>query len=162
MDILILYYSRTGKTRKLAEFIAEGIAETGCTYKLCSVEEVTVSDFENSSAIIAGSPTYFGLLSAELKKIFDDFRPIRKKMLNKIGAAFSTSNHPHGGNETTLISIIQCFLVYGMIVAGDPFETGGHFGLASYGQITDENCRDAKLFGKRIAGLVKNNNFNAG
>lgn len=162
MDVLILYHSRTGKTRKLAEYVAEGVAETGLTYKLCSVEQVEIADFENAKAVIAGSPTYFGMLSAELKKVFDDFIPVRKKMLNKIGAAFSTSNHPHGGNETTLISILQCFLIYGMIVAGDPFETGGHFGVAAYGQITGEYCNDAKLLGVRIAGIVKKMYFNAG
>ncbi|HMK65773.1 MAG TPA: flavodoxin domain-containing protein, partial [Thermodesulfobacteriota bacterium] len=87
MQVLILYFSKGGNTRKLAEFVAQGVdSVSGANSLIKTVTEVTKEDFVNSAGIIAGSPVYFGAMAAELKKIFDDFVGVRKKMGNKVGA----------------------------------------------------------------------------
>ena len=156
MQILIMYHSRSGNTKKLAEEIAKGVQEVpevGCIVK--SVSEVTKEDFLASDGIIAGSPVYFGTMAAEMKAVFDTFIGIRKHMEGKVGAAFSTAGDPTGGKETTMFSIIQAMLIYGMIITGDPLDASGHYGVACVGapdQLAKEN--GAKL-GKRVALLTK-------
>jgi NAD(P)H dehydrogenase (quinone) len=154
MQVLILYYSRGGNTRKLAEAIAAGVRETaGVEALLRDTSEVTKDDFVQSAGIIAGSPVYFGGPAAELKKIFDDFVGVRKKMENKIGAAFATSGDPSGGKETTMLGIIQCLLIYGMIVVGDPLAATGHYGTACTGAPNEKTTEHARLLGRRVAEL---------
>ena len=155
-QILVLYYSRSGNTKKLAEAIAQGASEVDGTHVVIkSVADVTIDDFTKSDGIIAGSPVYFGTMAAELKAIFDKFVGVRRQMENKIGAAFATSGDPTGGKETTLFSIIHAMLIYGMIVVGDPMEATGHYGVACDGK-PDKNVRiNAALLGKRVGELVK-------
>ena len=89
MQVLVLYYSKGGNTRKLAERIGEGIESvSGVKALLKSTQEVTKEDFINSAGMIAGSPVYFGVMAWDLKRIFDEYVVIRKKMENKVGAAF--------------------------------------------------------------------------
>ncbi len=108
MQVLILYYSKGGNTRKLAEEIAKGVENIeGVKPLLRHTSEVSKDDFLASEGIIAGSPVYFGVMAAGLKKVFDDYVGIRKKMEGKVGAAFATSNDATGGKETTMMSIIQ-------------------------------------------------------
>ena len=109
MQVLVLYYSKGGNTRKLAERIGEGVETvSGVKALLKSTQEVKKEDFVDSAGIIAGSPVYFGAMAWDLKRIFDEYVAIRKKMENKVGAAFATSGDPSGGKETTMISIVQC------------------------------------------------------
>jgi NAD(P)H dehydrogenase (quinone) len=61
----------------------------------------------------------------------------------------------HDALPISLISILQALLIYGMVVAGDPFETGGHYGMAWSGPINEEAMTNARKHGRRIAGLVK-------
>ncbi len=128
MQVLIMYYSRTGNTKKLAEAIAEGVEEVQEVQTVIKpISRVTKTDFLESDGIIAGSPVYFGTMAAELKAIFDNFVEVRGQTSGKVGAAFATGGHHSGGKETTILSIIQAFLIYGMIVVGDPIDTGGHY-----------------------------------
>jgi len=156
MQILILYHSRTGNTRKLAEAIARGVESVesvGAVLK--SASEVTKDDFLNASGVIAGSPVYFGLMAAELKQVFDGFVGIRSKMENKIGAAFATSADPSGGKETTMMSIIQALLIYGMVIVGDPMSATGHYGVACVGSPDKGAEKNAVKLGERVAALAK-------
>ena len=156
MQILVLYFSKGGNTRKLAEAIARGVEEAGgVSAVLKKTDEVTKEDFLDSAGIIAGSPVYFGVMAAELKKVFDDFIGVRKKMEGQIGAAFATSGDPTGGKETTMMSIIQALLIYGMVVVGDPMSATGHYGVACVGA-PDGNTEDNALkLGRRVAELAK-------
>jgi NAD(P)H dehydrogenase (quinone) len=155
MQVLVMYYSRSGNTKQLAEHVASGVSQVeGVQCVLKAASEVTKEDFVASRGIIAGSPVYFGTMAAELKAVFDNFVGVRSKMENKIGAAFATSHHPNGGKETTIISIIQAFLIYGMIVAGDPLDASGHYGVASAGAPDEVTASDAAKLGKRVASLV--------
>lgn len=154
--ILIMYYSKSGNTKKLAKEIVKGIENVeDIKYILKSTSEVTKEDFLTSDGIIAGSPVYFGTMAAELKHVFDKFVGIRKKMGDKIGAAFATSGDETGGKETTLISIIQAMLIYGMIIVGDPLDASGHFGVACKGAPDKETADNAAKLGRRVAFLVK-------
>jgi NAD(P)H dehydrogenase (quinone) len=74
-------------------------------------------------------------------------------MENKVGAAFATGGHPTGGKETTIISIIQCMLIYGMIIAGDPMDASGHYGVGCVGAPDDTAAGDGFKLGQRVAGL---------
>jgi NAD(P)H dehydrogenase (quinone) len=154
-QVLVLYYSRTGNTRKLAEAVCAGVESVeGTRCLLRSTEEVTKDDFLESAGIIAGSPVYFGTMASELKKIFDDFVGIRKKVENKVGAAFATGGDASGGKETTLVSIIQAMLIYGMIIVGDPLSASGHYGVACVGAPDAGARHNAEKLGARVATLV--------
>ena len=104
--ILIIYFSKTGNTKKMAEKVAEGIKETGCEFILKSVEETKVDDLLEVDGIIVGSPTYFGLPAAEIKKLFDESVVHFGKLEGKVGGAFTSSANIGGGNETTILSIL--------------------------------------------------------
>jgi NAD(P)H dehydrogenase (quinone) len=155
-QVLVIYYSRSGNTKKLAEEIAKGVHEVKdvkCLLKFAP--GVTKEDFLSSDGIIAGSPVYFGTMAAELKEVFDKFVGIRRRMEDKVGAAFATSADPSGGKETTIISIIQAMLIYGMIVVGDPLDATGHYGVSCIGAPDKEAALNAQKMGMRVALLVK-------
>jgi len=155
MQILVLFYSKGGNTRQLAEAIAKGVDSVdGIQAVLKKTDEVTKEDFVNSDGIIAGSPVYFGVMAAELKKIFDDYVGIRKKMEGKIGAAFATSGDPSGGKETTMLSIIQCLLIYGMVIVGDPMAASGHYGVSCVGAPDSGIQENGAKLGRRVAELA--------
>lgn len=156
MQVLVLYYSKGGNTRRLAEFIAEGVGSVaGVTPVIKKTEDVTKDDFVNSAGIIAGSPVYFGVMAADLKRVFDEYVGIRKKMENKVGATFATSGDATGGKETTMLSIIQCLLIYGMIVVGDPMDATGHYGVACVGAPDDKTAENGRKLGRRVAELCR-------
>jgi NAD(P)H dehydrogenase (quinone) len=146
MQILVLYFSKGGNTKKLAEAVHGVLKHTN---------DVTKEDFVSSGGIIAGSPVYFGIMAAQLKKIFDEFVGIRKKMEGKIGAAFATSADPSGGKETTMMSIIQVMLIYGMVIVGDPMSATGHFGTACVGAPDSGILENGIKLGRRVAELAK-------
>jgi NAD(P)H dehydrogenase (quinone) len=156
MQVLILYYSKGGNTGKLAEAIARGVEKVeGVKALMKNTDEVTKEDFLSSQGVIAGSPVYFGTMSAGLKKVFDETITIRKKMEGKIGAAFATSHDPTGGKETTIMSILQAMLINGMIIVGDPMSATGHYGLACAGAPDERTSENAMKLGARVAELAK-------
>ncbi len=156
MQVLILYYSKGGNTRKLAEAIAEGVGSVdGVSPLLRHTRDVTKEDFVASGGVIVGSPVYFGVMAAEVKKVLDDFVSVRKKMEDKVGAAFTTSGDATGGKETTMMSIIQALLIYGMIIVGDPMSATGHYGTACVGAPDAGACENGRKLGARVAALVK-------
>lgn len=153
MQVLILYYSKGNNTKKLAEAIADGVSAAGAVAVLKNTEEVRPEDFRDAAGVIAGSPVYFGIMAAQLKKIFDDFVGLRREMENKIGAAFATGNHHSGGKETTILSILQCMMIYGMIVVGDPMGASGHYGVACCKEPDEAARADGIKLGRRVAEL---------
>jgi NAD(P)H dehydrogenase (quinone) len=156
MQILVLYFSKGGNTKKLAEAILKGVESVdGVEGVLKHTDDVTKENFVSSDGIIAGSPVYFGVMAAQLKKIFDEFVGVRKKMEGKIGAAFATSADPSGGKETTMISIIQVMLIYGMVIVGDPMSATGHFGTACVGAPDSGSLENGMKLGQRVAELAK-------
>ncbi len=156
MQVLVMYYSRTGNTKKLAEEIANGVRRVeGVQCLVKSVSEVTKDDFVKSDGIVAGSPVYFGTMAHPMKEVLDKFVGIRGEMEDKVGAAFSTSADPSGGKETTIFSIFQAMLIYGMIIVGDPLNATGHYGVSCVGAPDRQTASNAAKLGKRVATLVK-------
>ena len=156
MNVLVLYYSKGGNTRKLAEAITEGINQVeGVEAILRHTRDVTKDEFAAADGLIVGSPVYFGTMAAQLKKVLDEFVGVRRKMENKVGAAFATSGDPSGGKETTMMSIIQALLIYGMIIVGDPLTATGHYGTSCVGEPDSTTRENGRKLGQRVAGLVK-------
>ena len=156
MQVLVTYYTRSGNTKKLAEEVAQGVKEVkGVECVVKAAAEVTKEDFLAADGIIAGSPVYFGSMAAPLKELFDRLVVVRKNMGDKVGAAFATGGDPTGGKETTLISIIQALLIYGMIIVGDPLDATGHYGTACTGSPDEKTAGNARKLGNRVASLVK-------
>jgi NAD(P)H dehydrogenase (quinone) len=155
VQVLVLYHSKGGNTRKLAEAIAKGIEQVdGAKALLKRTDQVTKDDFVASEGVVAGSPVYFGLMAAELKKIFEDFVGVRKKMEGRVGAAFTTSGDPSGGKETTMLSIIQALLIYGMVIVGDPMSATGHYGVSCVGAPDEKTVENGMKLGKRVAEIA--------
>jgi NAD(P)H dehydrogenase (quinone) len=156
MNVLVLYYSKGGNTRKLAEAIAEGVEQVdGVEAVLRHTRDVTKDDFVAADGLIVGSPVYFGTMAAQLKLVLDEFVGVRRKMENKVGAAFSTAGDASGGKETTMMSIIQALLIYGLIIAGDPMSATGHYGTACVGAPDAATLKNGQRLGRRVAELAK-------
>ena len=156
MQVLVLYFSKSGNTKKLAEAIGKGVEEVdGVSAVLKNTDEVTTEDFLEADGIVAGSPVYFGAMTAELKKVFDQFVVVRKKMEGKVGAAFATSGDVTGGKETTMMSIIHALLIYGMVIVGDPMSATGHYGTACVGAPDAKAEENGAKLGKRVAEVAK-------
>ena len=94
-------------------------------------------------------------MASELKNIFDKYVGIRENMENKVGAAFSTSADQSGEKETTIISIIEAMLIYGMIIVGDPLDATGHYGLSCTGYPDKKTIENSRKLGNRVASLIK-------
>ena len=129
MRILVSYYSRTGNTKKMAELIAKGIREVGVDCDVKDNSQVKIDELLNYEGLIFGSPTYYGAMAAEMKKLIDDSVKHHGKLTGKIGGAFSSSGMLGGGGETTILSILQAFMVHGMIIVGLPYAFDGQMGV---------------------------------
>ena len=149
---LILYYSRTGNTEKMAKLIFDELSQ-GVESDLRSVEDIKVKELLNYDAIIIGSPTYYGTMAAPIKQLFDDSVGFHGQLDGKVGAAFSSAANVAGGNETTVLDIINAMLIHGMIVQGDP--KGDHYGPVSIGKPDSRVEANCKRFGKRLIELIE-------
>ncbi len=150
---LVIYYSRTGNTKQMAKAIAEAMDQAQLPTKCLEVSEVNVDDLLAADAIVIGSPTYYGRVAAPIGQLFDDSIKKHGKLDGKIGAAFSSAANIGGGNETTIMDIIQSMLIHGMIIQGDP--QGDHYGPVSIGKPDNRAIEECKRRGKRIAQLTK-------
>ena len=149
---LISYYSKSGNTKKMAECIAEGIKPTeGMEVILKKVEDTAIEDMLNSDVIIFGCPTYFGVMTAGLKELMVKSVKYFGKLNGKIGGAFTSSGAIGGGNETTILSIIQGFLIHGMIIQG--FQKGNHYGPVSIGAPDEAVKEECVRYGKMLGDL---------
>ncbi len=154
MQVLVMYYSMGGRTKTMADSIARGassVAGVKCVVK--SAETVSKEDLVASAAIIAGSPSYLGTMASDIKKVFEKNIVIRDKMCGKVGAAFASAAENPGGAETTILSIIQAMMIYGMIITGAPVSSAsGYYGAAGAKYCKDyEIERDCFELGKRAA-----------
>ena len=152
-EALVIYYSRTGNTKKMAESIAEGIKKEAVEVLLKDVKDIKVDELLKYDAIVIGSPTYYGSMSAEIKKLLDDSVKFHGKLEGKIGAAFSSSANVAGGNETTILDILNAMLIHGMIIQGDP--QGDHYGPVAIDEPDSRATKECLRLGARVAKLVK-------
>ncbi len=155
MKILIAYHSMTGNTEKMARAVADGAKSAGADVTVKKAPEVTSADLKAADGIIIGSPTYYGQMAAEIKQIFDRSTDVRGQLENKVGAAFTSSGSCDGGNQTTLLSILQAMLIHSMIVVGDPMASGGHYGAIAVGEPNKSALEACRQIGSRVANLAK-------
>jgi len=139
---LVLYYSRHGSTEKLASLVARGIEETGIEARIRTVPEVsptceatepgvphqgapyvTLEDLENCSGLALGSPTRFGNMAAPMKHFWDSTSGLwlGGKLVDKPACVFTSTGSMHGGQETTLISMMTPLFHHGFIIMGVPY-----------------------------------------
>ncbi|TET64306.1 flavodoxin family protein [Candidatus Bathyarchaeota archaeon] len=153
LKVLIIYYSRSGNTKNMAELIAEGVkAEKDVEVEVKAVQETRVEELIETDGIVIGSPTYYGTMASEVKKFIDDSVKFHGRLEGKIGGAFSSSANIAGGNETTIMSILKSLLIHGMIIQGS--SKGDHYGPVSIGKPDQRSRRLCIEYGQRIAKLV--------
>lgn len=188
VKLAVIYYSATGTTYQLARGIEEGAKEAGAEVRLRKVHELApeeaiasnegwaahkletqdvaeaaLDDLEWADAIIFGTPTRYGLPSAQLKQFIDSTGGLwaTGKLLNKIGSSFTSVATLHGGHETTITAINNIFYSWGSIIVApsyaDPiqFQAGNPYGasfVSNNGALKpDEVAMSAARFqGKRI------------
>ncbi|MDD5254559.1 MAG: flavodoxin domain-containing protein [Candidatus Omnitrophica bacterium] len=150
---LVLYYSKSGNTKKMAAAVAEGIKKEGVEAVVKDVEKTSSRDLLDYEALVFGSPVYYGTMAAPLKKLLDDSVEFHGQLDGKVGAAFASSANIGGGNETTVLDILNAMLIHGMIIQGDP--RGDHYGAVSSSAPDARATKQCARLGERVAKLVK-------
>jgi NAD(P)H dehydrogenase (quinone) len=187
--VLILFYSVHGSTKKLADVIAQGVESEGVEAVLRTVPRVsatheatseavpsegapfvTLDDINECDGLVLGSPTRFGNMAAPLKYFLDSTTEtwVKGTLVGKPASVFTSSTSQHGGQESTLLSMMVPLLHHGMIICGIPYsepalhETrsgGSPYGAthvsSSNTNLTDEEKRIAYVQGQRMAKLAK-------
>lgn len=143
IKVLVLYYSTYGHVEAMAEAVAEGVAVAGAQADIRRVAELApdevakaahfkldqkaplaaVEDLPGYDAIIVGAPTRFGRMPAQMAQFWDQTGGLwfNGALTGKVGAAFTSTATQHGGQETTLFSILTNLIHHGMIITGLPY-----------------------------------------
>jgi len=151
--VLVTYFSNSGNTEKMAEKINETIKKEGIETDLKSVEKVSAGDLTSYNGIVIGSPTYYGTMAWQVKKLLDESVAFHGQLKGKVGAAFSSAANVGGGNETTITDILNALLIHGMIIQGEPM--GDHYGPVAIGVPDSRALKCCERLGKNVANLVK-------
>lgn len=151
--VLVCYYSRTGNTQKMAEKIHEVFQSEGLKTDLEKVDDVQAEDLLQYDCIVLGSPTFYGTMAWEMKKLIDESVKFHGKLKGKVGGAFSSSANIGGGNETTVLAILDAMLIHGMIIQGDP--KGDHYGPISIGIPDARSLKCCERLAENLAALTK-------
>lgn len=137
MDILILYYSRSGHTESLARQAARGVEQVeGMTARLRRIPcpddrqpregdpDVSLEDLRACRGLLLGSPTYFGGMASAVKRFLEDTSGLwfRGELTGRPAAVFTSTGSMHGGQETTLLSMIVPLIHHGMLITGIPYQ----------------------------------------
>lgn len=151
--ILVTFHSRGGNTKNMAKLVAEGAEGVeGADVTLKPVAEARARELTDYDGIIIGSPTYYGLPAAQVKKLIDDSVAFHGQLEGKVGGAFSSSANIGGGNETTIMAILQALLIHGMVVQGT--SAGDHYGPVAIGAPDNRAANLCREYGKRVASLA--------
>jgi NAD(P)H dehydrogenase (quinone) len=150
---IVIYYSRSGNTQQMAEIIAKSMNDNSVETVCESIDKVKVDDLLKYDAIVVGSPTYYGAMASQIKHLIDESVVKHGQLDGKVGAAFTSSANIGGGNETTIMGILQAMLISGMVVQGDP--QGDHYGPVSIGKPDQRVEKLCVRWGRRIAELTK-------
>ena len=192
--VLVLYYSSYGHIEKMAEAVAEGAREGGATVDIKRVPELVpaeiaekahfkldqkapvakVEDLANYDAIVVGTGTRFGRMTSQMANFLDQAGGLWAKgaLHGKVGGAFTSTATQHGGQETTLFSIITNLLHFGMVIVGldyghagqmtlDEITGGSPYGASTIAggdgsrQPTENELVGARYQGKKIAEVAK-------
>ncbi len=151
--VLISYYSRTGNTESMAEKIAEVIEGEKLEVDVKKIENTDVDSLLDYDCILIGSPTYYGSMAWPVKKLLDESIKFHGKLTGKVGGAFSSSVNVGGGNETTILNILNAMLIHGMVIKGE--SSGDHYGPVSIGEPDKRALKCCERYAKGISSLVK-------
>ncbi len=188
LPVLVLYYSRHGSTRKLAELIAQGIESVpGCEARLRTVPSVSavtqeiepavppsgspyveLSDLEECAGLAIGSPTRFGNMAAPMKHFLDTTSAqwLSGALAGKPASVFTSTGSLHGGQESTLLTMMIPLLHHGMLMVGLPYSEpslmntssgGAPYGATHWSgangkhDMTEDTRTLAVALGKRLA-----------
>lgn len=189
-QILVLYYSRSGRTATLARHAARGVESAGAIARLRTVPPVAatttatlppvpgdgppyaeLADLVETDGLLLGSPTRFGNMAAPLKHFLDSTSELWLKgaLVDKPAGVFTSSSSPHGGQESTLLSMQLPLLHHGMIIVGVPYTEAALFdtrtGGSPYGAshlatqwntaLSADEIEVAKALGARVARLAQ-------
>ncbi len=190
IKVLVLYYSAGGATKKLARLIARGVESAGAEAIVRTVPKVSATnqqtdselpsegdlyvsldDLKQCHALALGSPTRFGNMASPLKHFLEQTSDqwMSGALTGKPASVFTSTGSLHGGQETTLISMMFPLLHHGMIISGLPYsetdllhtQSGGTpYGVSHYAgsdnnrDISEEETRLCKAQGKRLAQLA--------
>jgi NAD(P)H dehydrogenase (quinone) len=137
----------------MADLIAQGASSVQCAeVDVKEIQDVKVDDLLEYDGLILGSPTYYGSMAAEIKRLLDDSVCFHGQLSGKVGGAFSSSANVGGGNETTVMDLVKALLIHGMVVPGKA--SGDHYGPVAIGgpdQRCEKMCRES---GQMIAELT--------
>ena len=155
MKFAIIYYSKTGHTREMAEVIARGLAAAGGETRFFSVEEAMDADYiDQCAGVIFGTPTYLANTCWQMKQWFDEgSRGI--KLAGKLGGVFATAHYAQGGADVAIMTLLPHMLVKGMLVYsggaahGKPYIHLGPVALDAVGNHYEECKADFEIFGGR-------------
>ncbi|MGD0553236.1 MAG: flavodoxin family protein [Sedimentisphaerales bacterium] len=150
---IVIYYSRSGNTKQMADMITKAMNEGGLETDCKEIAQVKVDDLLKYDAIVMGSPTYYGGMAAQMKQLIDDAVVKHGQFDGKVGAAFTSAANIGGGNETTVLGILQAMIISGMVIQGDP--QGDHYGPVSIGKPDQRVEKLCARWGKRIAALTQ-------
>lgn len=192
--ILVLYYSSYGHVETMAHSVAEGVRAAGVEVAVKRVPELvpeeaakaghfkldqeapiaTPAELVEYDGIIVGAPTRFGRLPSQMANFWDQTGGLwfHGKLIGKVGAVFTSTGTQHGGQETTLYSLMSNLLHHGMVISGLPYSFQGQMrndeivGGAPYGATTiaggdgsrqpsKTELEGARFLGEHVAGLVK-------
>lgn len=134
VKVAIIYDSKTGNTEKMANAVAEGVKKAGGEVLMKKAVDASPEDLVPCDAIIWGAPSQYGLPSFPLKEFLDKTGQLwfQGKLINKVGAVFTTNATEHGGKEQGLMAMITPMLHHGMIIVGLPNNVPGNDRLGSY------------------------------
>tara|TARA_B100000795_G_C22504745_1_gene325365 strand:- start:4 stop:579 length:576 start_codon:yes stop_codon:yes gene_type:complete len=186
--ILIIYYSKNGATEKMSEKISRGINSVENSEAVIrtlpdikdnstaianknNILYATNEDLANCDGLILGSPTYFGNMAAPMKFFLDGTSAewFNSTLSGKPAGVFTSSSSMHGGQETTLITMLIPLLHHGMIISGIPYSekelhdtrTGGspygptHFSGDKDNSLSTHEIKLCTSFGSRLANIAK-------
>ncbi len=150
---IVIYHSRSGNTKEMAETIARAMTASGVQTECKSVENVQPDNLPQYDAIVIGSPCYYGQMAASVKQLIDDLVGRHGQLNGKVGAAFASSANIGGGSETTIMGILEAMLIAGLVIQGDP--QGSHYGPLSIGRPDEKVKQQCERRGQRVAELAK-------
>lgn len=154
MKMMVLYHSKTGNTKKMAEVIVQGMERIpGVQAKACSIEAVDEAWAKESKCIVLGSPIYMASVSAAVKSWLEG--PCKRcELAGKMGGAFATANYIHGGGDLGIRLILDHMMVYGMLTYSGGGAYGNpviHLGPVAIGGHLEESEETFLLYGERMA-----------
>ena len=150
---IVIYYTRSGTTRKMAETITEELQKRKIAVDILTPDQVEVNKLLDYDLIIIGTPTYYGTMAAEIKKLLDDSIRLHGRLDGKLGGAFASSANVAGGNETAILSILSALLIHGMLVKG--MADGSHYGPVAIKSYDDRAEKECRSYANQLADYLK-------